>query len=170
MPLLSIDSTISAIGVVMLFLAGTAYASESSEALQLGNDAFNRGDLITAMAHYRKAADEGVAEGQVRLAWIMDQAEENEQAVFWYKKAAVQGDPDGQAGLAQMYAKGEGVSKDPAKALQLLEKAAEGGHKAAMSILASAYEKGELGVRPDAERSARWQAMLDDANESGDKD
>jgi len=161
------EFTVALVAAGLTVVWGSVIATENSEELRLGNEAFNRGDLIAAMAYYRSASERGVADAQVRLAWILDQAEENEQAVEWYRKAAEQNSADGQAGLAQMYAKGEGIGKDPEAALRLFEQAASAGHKGAMSILSTAYRSGELGVEPDSRQAALWAAKLEAAETAG---
>jgi TPR repeat protein len=133
-----------------------AWADEAAEQLQAGIEAFNRGDLPGAMALYETAAEAGSAEAQVRLAYLLDYAEDNEQAVRWYRAAAAQEYPEGIAGLAGMYAKGEGVAQDSSQALELFEKAGEAGHEGSVRILISAYEMGELGVEKDATQAAYW--------------
>jgi TPR repeat protein len=131
-------------------------ADEAADDLQAGIDAFNRGDLPGAMTLYEKAAEAGSPEAQVRLAYLLDYAEDNEKAVHWYGAAADQGYPEGIAGLAAMYAKGEGVAQDDEKARELFEKAGEAGHAGSIRVLISAYEKGGLGVDKDATRAAYW--------------
>lgn len=140
-----------------LAAAGTAAAAQTAEEfLAAGRDAHNKGDLIGAMAAYREAAAGGSAEAQVWLAWFLDHAEENEEAVSWYSAAAEQGDAGGMAGLAEMYAKGEGVERDPARARQLFEQAAEAGHVKSMTVLAAAWEGGGLGLTADESRAGEW--------------
>lgn len=147
-------------GTALLFLLilGSANSPAADERLQTGIDAFNRGDLIGAMTAFRSAAEGGSAEAQVRLAWILDQAEENAEAVHWYQAASEAGNVDGHAGLASMYAKGEGVPRDPGTALALYQRAANEGHLASIRVLAAAHEKGELGLSVDKERAAYWAA------------
>ena len=142
----------------LLVLPLVVSAGDPDADLAAGNDAFNRGDLIGAMAAYEAAAESGSAEAQVRLAYILDQAEENEPAVRWYRAAAEQGHPEGLAGLAEMYSKGEGIDKDDTEALRLFEAAAEAGHQGSMRVLAAAYEKGQLGLTPDTARAAYWRS------------
>ena len=131
-------------------------ADEASDDLQAGIDAFNRGDLPGAMTLYEKAAEAGSPEAQVRLAYLLDYAENNEKAVHWYSAAADHGYPEGIAGLASMNAKGEGVAQDRKKARELYEKAGEAGHAGAIRVLISAYEKGGLDVQKDATQAAYW--------------
>ena len=142
--------------VALLGCGLPAWADDAAEQLQAGIEAFNRGDLPGAMELYQGAAEAGSPEAQVRLAYLLDYAEDNERAVDWYRAAAAQEYPEGIAGLAAMYAKGEGVAQDPARALELFEKAGEAGHEGSVRILISAYEKGELGVEKDAMRAAYW--------------
>lgn len=129
---------------------------EAATDLQAGIDAFNRGDLPGAMTLYEKAAEAGSPEAQVRLAYLLDYAEDNKKAVNWYRAAADQGYPEGIAGLAAMYAKGEGVAQDNEKARELFEKAGEAGHAGSIRVLISAYEKGGLDVQKDATQAAYW--------------
>ena len=51
----------------------------------------------------------------------------HELAAFWYRKAADQGDADAQRELAAMYDEGVGVQQDKKQAMELYERAAEGG-------------------------------------------
>jgi TPR repeat protein len=131
-------------------------ADQMADDLQAGIAAFNRGDLPSAMTLYEKAAEAGSPEAQVRLAYLLDYAEENEKAVHWYRAAADQAYPDGIAGLAGMYAKGEGVAQDTTKARELFEQAGEAGDEESIRVLIGAYEKGELGVDKDAAQAAYW--------------
>jgi len=140
-----------------LAAAGTAAEAQTTdEFLAAGREAHNKGDLIGAMAAYREAAAGGSAEAQVWLAWFLDHAEENDEAVSWYRAAAEQGDAGGMAGLAEMYAKGEGVERDPARARELFEQAAEAGHVTSMIVLAAAWENGGLGLTADDSRAGEW--------------
>ena len=128
--------------------------------IEAGLVAFNRGDGVAAMMHYETAANAGSADAMARLAWIMDQSEQNEDAVKWYRASAEQGHAAGYFGLGEMYAKGEGVEEDDTKALEYFTRAAENGHTQAMAVLISAYEKGELGAEADAAEAARWRESL----------
>ena len=160
-----IPATLQAILAVSVLGASLAiWADEAAADLQAGIDAFNRGDLPGAMTLYERAAEAGSPEAQVRLAYLLDYAEDNETAVHWYRAAADQEYADGIAGLAAMYVKGEGVAKDDKKARELYEKAGEAGHAGSIRVLISAYEKGGLDVEKDAARAAYWrdkQASLD---------
>lgn len=141
-------------------------ADQAADDLQAGIDAFNSGDLPGAMALYEKAAEAGSAEAQVRLAYLLDYAEDNEKAVHWYRAAADQDYPEGIGGLAEMYAKGEGVPSDPAKARELFEKAGEAGHAPSIRVLIGAYDQGGLDVERDESQLAYWREKLASLNKS----
>lgn len=138
--------------------AGDARADEASEIFEKGLAAYNRGDLPGALPLFRQAAEEGSADAQAWLGYLLDFAEDDAEAVRWYKAAAEQGHAEGLAGLADMYAKGEGVEKDPGEARLLYEKAAEAGQDRAARVLAQAYEQGGLDVQPDAGMAAYWKS------------
>ena len=150
-------------GLMLLFaltfalLGGTQHTHAGpDDDLQAGIDAFNRGDLITAIASYRQAAEAGVADAQVRLAYILDYSEDNEEAAKWYRAAAEQGNADGQFGLGEMYAIGEGVEQNFATASEYIEMAAASGHLRAIRVLAKAYEDGGLGLGADPALAGQW--------------
>jgi TPR repeat protein len=161
------------VGVVLalMSLAPLTIAQEETQApaettaaddFQVGMDAYNRGDLPAAMQSFRKAAEAGSADAQAWMGLILDYSENDEEAVAYYRASAEQGHVDGIAGLAEMYAKGDGVAKDLDEARNLFAKAAEKGHTRSIRALIAAYEKGGLGVEPDAERAAYWNARLAD--------
>jgi TPR repeat protein len=150
-----------------LLISGLALAGPEED-LQAGIEAFDSGDLVTAMSLYRKAADEGLAEAQVRLAYILDYSEDNEEAVHWYRAAAEQGNADGQFGLGEMYVKAEGIEQDFARAIEYFELAAENGHVQATQVLVGAYTNGGLGLAPDTGRAAYWNERMS-SGESNDE-
>jgi hypothetical protein len=141
----------------LLLFAGAVVSSsvhaDAAADAAAGQAAFTQGDIVGAIASYRRAAEQGYAPAQVRLGDILDYSELNEEAVAWYRKAAEQGSPAGAYGLAHMYAIGEGVKRDDAAARKWFEQAAAAGHQGALQALASAYEQGGLGVEPDPARA-----------------
>lgn len=124
--------------------------------MQQADAAFDRADVVDAMALYRQAAEAGHAPAQARLAYLLDNAESNEEAVSWYRRAAEQGDAAGRFGLAHMYAIGEGTTENPAEAVRLFTLAAQQGHARAIRVLAQAYEKGELGLEVNYAQAVSW--------------
>ena len=143
--------------VGMMSPASTAIASDNAEAyLEKANTAFEQADIVNAMSWYRKAAEFGNAEAQTRLAYLLDNAEENKEAIEWYQKAVQQGYPDALHGLAVMYAAGEGVPKNEPKAFDLFLEAANNDHTPSIRILALTYEEGNLGQPIDYELAVQW--------------
>jgi TPR repeat protein len=145
----------------------TATANESPEAyLEKANTAFDRSDIVNAMRWYRKAAELGNAEAQTRLAYLLDNSEENAEALEWYQKAVDQGYPDAFYGLAVMYAAGEGVPKNDTKAFDLFLQAANSGHIPSIRTLAVTYEEGDLGQPIDYELAVQWLQAGVNANDT----
>lgn len=141
-----------------LCFALTAFAAAEDDYRE-GLKFYQTGDVTTAMARLRKAADIGHAPAQVLLADILDQAEFNEDAVNYYRKAAEQGNADGEFGLGGMYASGEGVKRDAAEARKWITRAADKNHLRAMTALAQAYISGGLGIEEKergGEDARRW--------------
>jgi TPR repeat protein len=85
-----------------------------------GIEAYQQGRLIEAMELLESAAQGGYAPAQVMLAFIQDAAENDNEAFEWYRRAAEAGDAAGIYGLGIMYAKGEGVERDPVEAGRLI--------------------------------------------------
>lgn len=147
-------SLLAALGFALWI--GALGAAESSDALvDDGDRAYNRGDVVSAMQWYRQAAESGNARAQARLGYLLDKAEENEEAVLWYRKAAEQGNPAGQLSLAQMYWGGEGVARDPSQAMQWMKLSAAQDFLPAVTGLARLLEQGAQGVDADAAGALR---------------
>ena len=149
---------------VLCVLAGSmivpmAWADSAKDAEQAEKE-FARGNLIVAMALWRKAAGQGNAQAQARLGDILDKAEEDTEAVAWYRKASEQGNADGDYGLGQMYAKGEGVKRDLEQARAYVQRAADKGHVNAVMQMRESHRLGGLGLPVDPEQSAAWDKKL----------
>ena len=149
-----------------LLLWLTSAVADPEQDMANANLAYDRGDVVDALAHLRKAAEQGYAPAQVRLAYILDKSEENSEAVKWYQQAAEQGYPEGQYGLGEMYAIGEGVKQDTEQAVYWMTQAAEAGLTTAMRTLALNYERGGMGLSVDKEQALIW---LQRAAAQGDK-
>jgi TPR repeat protein len=150
-------------------IASAALGDDVQAEIDAGFVAFQRGDIVAAIGHYQAAADTGSAEGQARLAWILDQSEQNEEAVKWYRAAADQDHAGGQYGLGEMYAKGEGVEKDESMAVELFALAADNGHGQAQRVLINAYRKGLFGLQLDAAKADEMQRRFDAHRAAGDE-
>lgn len=126
--------------------------ADSTEDYETGSKAFSAGNMVDAMPPLKQAADKGHAAAQALLAYILDSAEFNEEAVAYYRKSAEQGNADGQFGLASMYATGEGITKNLDEARRLFILAAQQGNKNAIVMLAQSHIGGGLGLSEAALR------------------
>lgn len=152
--------TAIAMGVVACGSAALAdqdYAADE----RAGIEAFEQGDLIRAMGLLERAAEAGSPLAQTRLAWILDGANDDKRAVALFRDAAKQGFAPGMHGLAEMYAKGEGIEQSFEQAIAWLEKAADAGDEKSVRRLLEVYENGGLGLEPDPAEAERYREMLE---------
>ncbi len=146
-------------GCLLLALSAGAAAQDPPSIADLMSEAqaaFDRADVVGAMTLYRRAAERGHAPAQTRLAYLLDLAEDDVEALRWYGVAAEQDFAPALYGLASMLAAPNTPASDPPRALALMERAARQGHAAAIRTLANAYEHGELGVVRDYEQAVTW--------------
>ncbi|HEX4943954.1 MAG TPA: tetratricopeptide repeat protein [Usitatibacteraceae bacterium] len=132
-----------------------------------GDAAYRRGDVRSAIASLRKAADAGHAKAQVLLGSILEASQQDADAARYLALAADQGDAEGAYLLATLYSAGQGVDRDPAKARQLLEKAAAVGHRDSVFAIATAYLGGGLGLADADRASAQALAWIRKAADGG---
>lgn len=136
--------------------AEPASADDVDDLLQKAQAAFDVGDVISAMSFYRRAAELGDAEAQTRLGYLLDQAEQNQEAAEWLEKAAEQGHPEAAYYLAGMYVASTELTQDFHRAVELFESAAEQGHAASIRVLVSAYEKGGMKLIRSYDKAVAW--------------
>jgi TPR repeat protein len=121
-----------------------------------------------AAAWYRKAAELGNVDGQLKIAVAHREGtgvpKDFVEAVRWYRKAAEQGDATAQFDLGWMYDNGEGVLQDYAEAAGWYYKAAEQRLARAQFKLGALYHNG-TGVAQNLAEAARWYR---EAAEQGD--
>ena len=114
---------------------------------------------IKAVRWYSRAAEQGVAAAQTRLADMYYRgrgvARSLEKAVYWYRMGAEGGDPSGESALGRMYLEGEGVQQSYERALTLLKAAAEQNEQRARDALVRMYREG-IGVERNDAEAARW--------------
>ena len=146
------------IGVCALGLLSSAALADPAQDTARAEEAFRAGDLTRTIPLFKKAASEGYAPAQARLGEILDIAEFDEEAVTWFRKAADQGNAAGEFGLGRMYATGEGIGKDPKKALYWIKLAAEKDYLLAVKLLAQAYRTGDLGLTANPQQAQLWEA------------
>lgn len=155
------------LGAACLCVAWLPAHAGDAEDLARAQKHLEEGDVVRALPILRKLADGGFAPAQVKLADMLDKAEENAAAVALYRKAAEQSNADALFGLASMTAAGEGVTRDPDESLRLLRRAAEQSHLPAIHALAQAYIGAQPALRAGSEFAAealRWSTL---AAESG---
>jgi len=148
------------VGMVLWALITPWAVAGPEQDTELAEKEFARGDLLASMGLWRKAAQQGYAPAQVRLADILDKAEEDVEAADWYRKAAVQGNAAGEYGLGQMYLKGEGVKKDFEQAQSYILRAAGKDYLEAVVLMMEAYRTGGMGVAVDITQADAWEAKL----------
>lgn len=153
-------SQVMQFGILLLTLAAAFVANaeepDAEQRFESASSAFKRGDVVVAMGLLETAIESDHAPSLALLAHILDKSGEYERAVELYRRAANQGNALGEFGLAGMYASGDGVERDHAKAVHWFRLAAEHEHGPAIVTLADAYEKGKLSLQPDLEASTRW--------------
>lgn len=139
----------------------TTISATPEDDTRKGMEIFYQGDMVGAMQLYRKAAEQGYAPAQVKLAAILDRSEFNEEAQLWYQKAVEQNNAEAQFGLGMMHVKGEAPEPDMEKALSLITAAAEQGFYKAVEMMVQAYRQGELGLSINEEKAALWEEKLE---------
>ena len=130
-----------------------------------GIEEYRQGNIIEGLVLMETSAKQGYAPAQVTLAFILDHAENDKDAFYWYQQAAEQNNPAGLFGLGVMYGKGEGTDKDPIKAGELIKKSADMQHLPAMRALAYALEVGSFGFKKSEHDALQWYLK---AAEAGD--
>jgi uncharacterized protein len=137
-------------------LAATALHAGPAEDVQKADAALRGGDLPTAMALLRSAADQDHPLAQARLGDLLLAAEYEKEAVALYQKAAAKGEPAGWFGLGRALADGVGIAKDPAAALELYRKAEQKNYAPALDAIARAYRSGALGLPKDLQKAREY--------------
>jgi TPR repeat protein len=131
--------------------------------LMYGNGRGVPRDDSEAEKWYRKAAEQGHVEAQLRVAFQYQYGSSKDYAgaAKWYRKAAEQGNANAQNTLGIMYNDGQGVPQDYAEAAKWYRKAAEQGSEVGQVNLANKYYDGQ-GVPQDYTEAARWYRMAAD--------
>lgn len=163
---------------VLAVVMASVVLADPAQDVELAEKALHEDDLPKAMELYKAAALQSYAPAQVRYAELLDDAEENETAVFWFKIATEQGSAAGEMGLGAMYIKGEGVKPDPDKGLYWIRHAAEQNYLPAVDLLVKTYqgqaqfweEKAAfLKAKADAERTATEKAATEKTTDKPSK-
>lgn len=139
--------------------AETAIASVESQAnFEAALDAYQNGNMDTALSLAKTAARSGSSEAAVMAGHILRKGEtgriDMKQAREWYDRGAVKGHPDALVALGEMGLREQGgVTKR--EALSYLTRAAEAGRTDAMRALSDMYKLGQ-GVKVDPEQARKW--------------
>lgn len=128
--------------------------------LKKGDTAYTAKDYKTAMAEYKKSADDKDPIACARLANIYEFGKADikinlKESVKWYKKAAELGDIESQANLGVMYERGAGVKKNEKTAVEWYRKAAVRGNALGQYNLGVMYSAGK-GVGKDYVEALMW--------------
>ena len=98
-----------------------------------------------------KKAKSGDASAQNEIAVIFKNGDKSKnisqnykEAKYWFQKAVDQNLPLAQYNLGHMYYHGEGVLKNPSKALKLIKMSAMAGNPCAQYTLGCMFESGEI--------------------------
>jgi len=127
--------------------------------LEKGLAAYDSGDYATALAEWKRLADQGIAFGQYSLGFMYDKGfgvtKDSKEAFKWYRLAAEQGYAAAQYFLGLKYAFGRGVIKDSKEAVKWYRLAAEQGYADAQYRLGLSYAIGD-GVIEDNVYAHMW--------------
>ena len=165
---LKLFNIVSGLTAVLILLSSSQLYAVEQETIDIsdrGMQAFRQGNLMLAMELLGQAAQQNYAPAQTTLAYILDQAEENQRAFKLFKQAAETNYAAAQFGLGNMYAKGEGVKKDPLIAGQWIKKSAQQNYRPAMRAYAYALEFGSLGFTQNSSEAFHWYQQCAQAND-----
>lgn len=128
--------------VALADTAATTQLSAMAEEFAKAKVSLSVEDMMDGLVVMKKLAVQNYAPAQAVIGEFLDGSEEDVEAVGWFMLAANQGDTAGEFGLGSMYLKGEGVAKDPEKALHWIKRAFEKDYPNAVSVMARAYRVG----------------------------
>lgn len=140
-------------------------SSQANEGYDKGLQAYSCVDYPKALSIFKVNAEKGHGLSQYMMGIMVEQGQgtqPNVDAAFnWYMTSAKQGIIDAYYALADMYAKGISVAKDPVRAYAWFELAQKGGHNLAGDMVRSLGKE----LQPEQIAMARqfgeeWQAKL----------
>ena len=100
-------------------------------------------DEQESMRWFTRAAEKGDPEIQLRVALCMKQLGYNEQYSMWLEASVAGGCPDAIFEQATRYREGTEVEKNPQKAMELYQRAADLGYPPAQMLLGKMYALGQ---------------------------
>jgi TPR repeat protein len=129
------------------------------ELYEKGFDYWLEDDHESAVAWFRKAAEQGHAWSQAMLGEAYRDgkgvAQNHHESVAWARKAAEQGHAFGQSILGQAYWFANGLVQDYGEAVVWFRKSAKQGHAWSQVILGEAYRDGK-GVEQNHREAVAW--------------
>jgi len=132
-------------------------------------DPQKRPDYAKAYAYYERAANRGSAEGMTLLGKLqlsgmgdLDQRDFRD-AMKSFRDAERAGSASAVTQIAIMHLEGNGVKKDPHRAMECFQRAAEGGDHDAEVYIGHAYQTGDMGLEVDYEAAAEWYTKAADS-------
>lgn len=150
---------------VLSCLTPLLLGASASAGVYEGWTAARRGDYATALAEFRRLAEEGnfVAQYNLGIMYANGQGVPRDlvEAATWFDKAAKGGDARAQFNLGNMYARGQGVPQDLSRAADWYAKAAEQGLADAQYGLGRLYYMG-AGVKRDLAEAYVWMQLAAD--------
>jgi len=112
-------------------------------------------DLHEGAKWIDRAAEQGYSPAQGRLALILYEGKQYDEAARWATRAAGSGDNWGEIVLARLYYLGKGVPQNDAEAFKWAHRAANHDNGVGQALLAEMYNDGE-GVPKDDIEADKW--------------
>jgi len=129
-----------------------------------GVAAYKQGNFTGALIEFEDSAkrDDVRALNYLGIMYAegMGTPRDDAKAAAMFAKAALLGFPEAMANMGRMHAEGRGVPQDNEAAVAAFSAAARSGFQPAISRMVMIYEKGDLGVAPDAAQADAWRARL----------
>ena len=120
-----------------------------------GRDAYQRNHFDAARAEFHPLAEAGHATAQYYMGNLQLRRSETKTAIAYFTKSADQGFRSAQYNLGVIFARGDGVAKDPEAAFKWYGMAAAQGHPTAQFNLGVFYRDG-LGPAADGRKAIEW--------------
>jgi TPR repeat protein len=154
--------------LLLLLLAGTVRAQDTTPGVLAGIDAYNRGDQATAFRLLKAAADAGDSDAQVNLGYMYARghgtAQNHVEAMRLYMLSAKKGNPEGMNAVGFKYRHGSGVDIDLPRAVHWFCRAAVLGDPRGLNNLAIMYLEGQGVERDLAEARRLWEQAAERGN------
>ena len=129
-----------------------------------GIAAYRRYDYAAALSEFQEAGrhDDMHALNYLGIMYAegLGTPRDYETAAEYFYKASVLGYPEAMANMGRMHELGLGVKRDYQTAISEYRAAAKAGFKPAIMRMVEIFEKGELGLAPNAALADEWRARM----------